>query len=84
VKLLEDEAEESCVSSNNSIAMKVRPSDSSISWIVQMLGWFRHDAGFASRLEAAEGLCIIGEIIGEEFERNGAVEPGAIAGLQSD
>src|SRR5690349_17658952 len=29
--------------SNNSIAIKVFPSESSISWIVQMFGWFSED-----------------------------------------
>jgi len=35
--------------SSSSMAMKVRPSASSISWIVQMLGWFKEDAALASR-----------------------------------
>ena len=35
--------------SSSSMAMKDRPSASSISWIVQMFGWFSEDAALASR-----------------------------------
>ena len=35
--------------SRNSMTMKTWPSSSSISWMVQMLGWFSAEAARASR-----------------------------------
>ncbi len=44
----------------NSMAMNARPSSSPMSWIVQMLGWFKAEAACASPIlhqEASRGLC---------------------------
>jgi hypothetical protein len=56
------------------MAMKVRPSDSSISWIVQMFGWFQGGRSLGFALKAAEGLCVVGEFIGKELQGNVATQ----------
>jgi hypothetical protein len=35
-------------------------------------------AGFGFALEALEGLCVVRQIIGEEFQRDGAIEAGVL------
>jgi len=54
--------------------MKVRPSDSSISWIVQMFGWFREDAALASRWKRLRACVVVGEFVGKELQGDVATE----------
>ena len=63
--------------------MNGRPSCLPVSWIVQMFGWFNADAALASRLEATEGLRVLGYIFWQEFERDEATQVGVL-GLIDD
>jgi hypothetical protein len=51
--------------------MKVRPSASSISWIVQM---FEGGRSLDLPLEAAESLCVVDEVVGKELQGDVAAE----------
>ena len=48
-----------------------------------MFGWFRAEAAWDFALEAGQGLTVLGEIIGEEFERDESVE-ASVLGLIND
>jgi len=39
-----------------------------------MFGWFREEAALASRWEAAEGLCVVGEFVGKELQGDVATQ----------
>ena len=54
--------------------MKVRPSASSISWIVQMFGMVQRGRSLGLPLETAESLCVVGEFVGKELQGDVATE----------
>jgi len=54
--------------------MKVRPSVSSISKIVQIFAWFSEESSFDFSLKTADGLPIVGEFVEEELQGDVATE----------
>jgi hypothetical protein len=50
------------------MAMKVRPSASSISWIVQMIGVIQRGRSLGFPLKAAPSVCVVGELVGKELQ----------------
>ena len=57
--------------SSNSMAMKCRPSASSMSWMVQMFGWFSAEAARASRWKRSSACGSRGELFGQELQGDG-------------
>ena len=64
--------------SRNSMTMKAWPSCSPMSWMVQMLGWFRAEAAWASRRKRLEGLRIVGDIVRQKLQGDEAAAAGCL------
>jgi hypothetical protein len=45
-----------------------------MSWMVQMFGWLRADAAWASRWNRSKDLTVLGHFFRQELERDEAVE----------
>ena len=54
------------------------PSWFTISYMVQILGWFRADAGPRLATEAFEDLRVLGDFIRQKFQRRKATEHGVL------
>ncbi len=58
------------------MAMKALPDSSPMSWMVQMFGMVEGGGGASFALEAFQGLGIVGDVFGEEFQGYEAAEAG--------
>ena len=46
--------------------------------MVQILGWFSADAALRLALEACQGLRVLRDLVGQEFQRDKAMQPGVL------
>ena len=57
------------------MTMKVWPSCSSMSWMVQMCGWFSAEAARASRRNRSSACASLATSVRQELERDEPAEP---------
>ena len=58
--------------------MNAWPLSSPMSWIVQMLGWFRAEAALRFAAEALQSLGVLGDFFGQELQSDKTIEPGVL------